>query len=61
MQIEQHKCSHRPCQCVVGSDTAYCSPQCEEQAALGTAAAVCECGHADCEQNAGIGAEPTIT
>jgi hypothetical protein len=61
MQIDQHKCNHRPCLCIVGSDAAYCSPECEEEAAQGTDAAVCECGHADCERGIGLVAVPAVT
>ncbi|HEY6544850.1 MAG TPA: hypothetical protein VIZ64_08150 [Dokdonella sp.] len=54
MQIEQHKCAHRPCLCVVATDTQWCSPECEEAQAQEGDAAVCECAHADCERAIGI-------
>ena len=55
MQIEQHKCAHRPCRCVVATGTDWCSPECEEADAQAGEAAVCECGHADCERSVGVG------
>jgi hypothetical protein len=54
MQIEQHKCAHAPCRCVVATDVTWCSPECEEAAAQDGAAAACECGHADCDRSVAL-------
>lgn len=54
MQIEQHKCRHRPCRCVVATGTDWCSPECEEAQAQDGDTAVCECDHDDCERSVAI-------
>jgi hypothetical protein len=47
MEINQHKCKHAACKCIVASDELFCSPYCEKRADEGDPA--CECGHDDCE------------
>lgn len=54
MQVEQHKCAHTPCRCVVATDADWCSPQCEEAAAQDGDAAACECDHADCDRSVAV-------
>jgi hypothetical protein len=47
MEINQRKCKHSACKCIVGGEAIFCSPYCERRADEGDE--TCECGHSDCE------------
>lgn len=49
---DENKCQHKPCNCMVGEDVKYCSPQCENAAAQDIVAIECECGHGGCDGEA---------
>jgi len=59
MDVNKHKCEHGPCTCVIEAGDLFCSPQCEEQAAIGRELP-CECGHATCEMGGEIPAEVAL-
>ena len=46
MELNQRKCKHTACKCLVSDQNLFCSPYCEERADSGDLS--CECGHADC-------------
>jgi hypothetical protein len=51
MQVEQSpKCAHKPCKCLAGEGSEYCSAYCEDAAAgvLRESRDDCGCGHAGC-------------
>lgn len=53
MQIDQGKCGHKPCKCMVGSNEKYCSASCEKQAADQVASG-CGCHHGECDMTEGV-------
>lgn len=48
MADEDNRCAHDACNCAVGDDEEYCSPQCEAADEGGVTAISCECGHPGC-------------
>ena len=54
MHDPRSKCDHRPCLCLVAEGQDWCSDECEEAQAQEGDAAVCECGHDDCERTIGL-------
>ena len=50
------KCAHPGCNCPPSDGRKYCSPRCEKAAR--TSPLTCQCGHAECEAKAAIGAAP---
>ena len=53
MQIDQGKCAHKPCKCMVGPNEKYCSASCEKKAAAQDTNG-CDCHHGDCDMSIGI-------
>jgi hypothetical protein len=53
MQID-HKCAHKPCECMISSDQEYCSESCRyndnRQGSRG-AEEECDCGHKACAED----------
>jgi hypothetical protein len=47
MEINQRKCEHAACKCIVSGDAMFCSPYCEKRTDDGNPA--CDCGHAECQ------------
>ena len=47
MDINQRKCKHAACKCIVSGEAIFCSPHCERRADKGDEAG--EGGHSDCE------------
>ena len=45
---ERETCAHGPCQCMAPGDEEYCSPYCENAAAVTETEIRCSCGHAGC-------------
>lgn len=61
MSIDQKKCEHDACKCIVASDEVFCSPHCEQHAGHDHGAgARCDCGHRDCETAVTLPVEETI-
>ncbi|RYD16037.1 MAG: hypothetical protein EOP90_04340 [Lysobacteraceae bacterium] len=56
MQDRRSKCAHRACLCLVAEGQDWCSGECEEAQGQDGDAAVCECGHADCDRSIGLDA-----
>jgi hypothetical protein len=50
------KCAHPACNCMARSDDKYCSQYCHD--AGSTMELSCNCGHAGCSLEAGVGATP---
>ena len=44
--IEQNKCAHPACRCIVPDQKKYCSQRCED--AKGEVEISCDCGHPGC-------------
>lgn len=47
MEVNQRKCKHVACKCMVSGDAIFCTPHCERRTDEGDT--TCECGHSDCE------------
>lgn len=46
---ERETCAHAPCECMAAADEEYCSPYCENAAAVVSETEIrCSCGHAGC-------------
>ena len=45
---ERETCAHAPCECMAPADEEYCSPYCENAAAVSETEIRCSCGHAGC-------------
>ena len=45
---DNNKCDHEMCNCRVGDNEEYCSPQCEAATEEGITAIKCDCGHTGC-------------
>lgn len=53
MPVEERKCEHGPCKCLVGGEQIFCSAGCADASAEASRKA-CACGHADCEESIGL-------
>lgn len=54
MSIDQRKCEHAGCRCLVLGDEAFCSAYCKDMAGADHRHAHCDCGHGECEMAADI-------
>lgn len=45
---DKDTCEHNICDCTVGDDEDYCSPQCETADAEDLTEMKCDCGHSGC-------------
>jgi len=59
MQVDQRKCEHKACACIVGAQDAFCSPQCEKRSDDGIGPP-CGCGHQQGDMSAEIPVEAAV-